>query len=381
MADASRPRVVLIGQMPPMKGGVTTFMLNLMASPLNRRFEFLSYTTTRPPKRDVIDNWGYAAVLRGGPRRILLGVWLTVWRLARFPFFLIRNKIDLVQIQASDYQVFWESVAYCLLAHFVRRPVLFRIGGAFDLFHGGSSPFLKRWIGRSLELPECVVVQSQFSRDYVRSAGRTGEMIVLNNWTGRPVEDFKRPPTDHPVCLFIAGTEAIRKGFEEVIRAAQMLEGRDSPARFHLVAMVPQLVERVRAMGLTNIARIEERIEHPQLLEAMRTADIFVLPSHGEGFPNSLIEAMAAGLPSVVTPIAAVPEIVADGGAIVVNVGDAEALADAVHRLATDATLRVRLGQEAKAAIRARYTPETVLPPLGNTYDRILASARDGRRR
>ncbi|MBS0560352.1 MAG: glycosyltransferase family 4 protein [Proteobacteria bacterium] len=379
MAEASRPKVVLIGQMPPMKGGVTTFMLNLMGSPLNKRFEFLSYTTTRPPKRDVIDNWGYAAVLRGGPRRILLGVWLTVWRLAKFPFFLIHNKVDLVQIQASDYQVFWESVAYCLLAHLVRRPVIFRIGGAFDLFHGGSSPFLKRWIGRSLELPECVVVQSQFSRDYVRSAGRTGEMIVLNNWTGRPVEDIERPPTDHPVCLFIAGTEAIRKGFEEVIRAAQALNAQGSPARFHLVAMVPQLVERVKALGLTNIARIEERIEHRQLLEAMRAADIFLLPSHGEGFPNSLIEAMAAGLPSVVTPVAAVPEIVADGGAIVVNVGDATALGEAVHRLATDPALRERLGREAQAAIRARYTAESVLPPLGDTYERVLAAYRGTR--
>ena len=122
--------------MPPTKGGITTFMLNLMASYLNEQFEFVPYTTTRPPKRDVIDNWGYGAVLRGGPVRIFQGILLTVGRFIAFPYFVISRRIDLVQIQASDYQVFWEGVVYAILARVVGRPVLLRIGGSFDLFHG-----------------------------------------------------------------------------------------------------------------------------------------------------------------------------------------------------------------------------------------------------
>jgi hypothetical protein len=66
-----RPRVLLVGPMPPTKGGVTTFMLNLMASPLAAEVMFIPFTTSRPPKQNVTDNWGYGAILRGGPRRIL----------------------------------------------------------------------------------------------------------------------------------------------------------------------------------------------------------------------------------------------------------------------------------------------------------------------
>ena len=44
-----RPRILLVGPMPPTKGGITTFMLNLMGSYLNEQFEFVPYTTTRPP--------------------------------------------------------------------------------------------------------------------------------------------------------------------------------------------------------------------------------------------------------------------------------------------------------------------------------------------
>src|SRR5215831_2785477 len=111
-----RPRILLVGPMPPTKGGITTFMLNLMASYLNEEFEFVPYTTTRPPKRDVIDNWGYGAVFRGGPVRILQGIFLTIARFLAFPYVVLARRIDLVQIQASDYQVFWEGVIYAILA-------------------------------------------------------------------------------------------------------------------------------------------------------------------------------------------------------------------------------------------------------------------------
>ena len=56
--------------MPPTTGGVTTFMLNLMASQLSERFAFIPFSTSRPPRENVTNNYGYAAMIRGG-----LGVW------------------------------------------------------------------------------------------------------------------------------------------------------------------------------------------------------------------------------------------------------------------------------------------------------------------
>ncbi len=100
-----------------------------------------------------------------------------------------------------------------------------------------------------------------------------------------------------------------------------------------------------------------------------------LLPSHGEGFPNSLIEAMAAGMASIVTPVGAVPEIVADGGALTIPVGDSEALSAAIDRLAGDSELRQRLGREAREAVLARYTEAKALPALADTYRSLLQAS------
>jgi glycosyltransferase involved in cell wall biosynthesis len=362
--------------MPPTKGGITTFMLNLMASYLNEQFEFVPYTTTRPPKRDVIDNWGYGAVFRGGAGRIFQGILLTIGRFIAFPYFVISRRIDLVQIQASDYQVFWEGVVYAILARSVGRPVLLRIGGSFDLFHGGSPQLVQRWIAAALRTPTCVIAQSQFAYKYLRRAGRTGDIIVLPNWI-RATNSIPSARTASPgsLCLFIASNEARRKGIEEVIEVITLLDTSGSAARFHLVAMTPSLVERVDALHVKNIHAVEGPAEHDRVLELMRKADVFLLPSHGEGFPNSLVEAMAAGMASVVTPVGAVPEMVADGGALVIPVGDAAALRNAIERLAADPELRRRLGAEAQRAVRARYTQSSALPPLADAYQHMLTQS------
>jgi glycosyltransferase involved in cell wall biosynthesis len=113
---------------------------------------------------------------------------------------------------------------------------------------------------------------------------------------------------------------------------------------------------------------MEGPVEHNRVLKFMCSADIFLLPSHVEGFPNLLVEAMGVGMASIVTAVGAVPEMVADSGARVVPVGDAGALRSAIERLATDPELRIRLGKDAQRAVHGRYTSSSALPPLADAY-------------
>jgi len=64
---------------------------------------------------------------------------LTIGRFISFRYFVMSRRIELVQIQASDYQVFWEGVIYAILARAVGRPTFLRIGGSFDRFLAGFS--------------------------------------------------------------------------------------------------------------------------------------------------------------------------------------------------------------------------------------------------
>ncbi|MHB1739515.1 MAG: glycosyltransferase [Actinomycetes bacterium] len=87
----------------------------------------------------------------------------------------------------------------------------------------------------------------------------------------------------------------------------------------------------------------------PDVAELLHAADVFVLASRHEGLPVALMEAMAAGLPCVVTRVGGMPEVVRDGvDGLVVAPGNPEALAQALDALLVDPRLRARLGAAAR---------------------------------
>ena len=360
-----RLRILLVGPWPPTTGGVTTFMLNVVNSPLRDRHDFIRFSTSRPPKKDVTDNYGYASVLRGGIRRVLLGAALTLWHLLIFPFAVLRSRADIVQIQASDFQTFWEAALYVLLSRMLRRPVLMRLGGAFDHFYDVSSPRARALIRRVLRLPDRLIVQSSFWRDLVQRLGRTDGIVVLPNWVPDDLVTPRRHPAGGiPTCLFAAGTEAVRKGVDDVFAAMRLLADAGIPVRFRLIALPPSLMARLQAENLGDRVESDGYVSHAQMLSIMREADIFLLPSRGEGFPNALIEAMASGAACLATPVGAVPEILGSGSAALVPPRDPHALAEAVARLVQQPELRSRLAAEGQAIVQNRYVASVVLAVL-----------------
>ena len=94
----------------------------------------------------------------------------------------------------------------------------------------------------------------------------------------------------------------------------------------------------------------------------LAAADIFVLPSHFEGLPMSVIEAMLTGLPVVASDIRGPREqVVPEVTGLLVPVADPRALASALRRLAEDATLRARMGAAGRVRAIERYDETTVL--------------------
>jgi glycosyltransferase involved in cell wall biosynthesis len=101
--------------------------------------------------------------------------------------------------------------------------------------------------------------------------------------------------------------------------------------------------------------------------------DIFVLPSLSEGLPNVLLEAMAASRPVVATRVGGIKDVLVDGvNGLLVPPADSKSLASAVLRLASDAELRGRLGQAARATVLSSYSFARQLELLGAVYRSLL---------
>jgi len=139
------------------------------------------------------------------------------------------------------------------------------------------------------------------------------------------------------------------------------------------------LDRKLKAMaGELAISRQVEFLGHVADVGALLDrSDLFVLPSASEGISNALLEAMARGLPCVVTDIPGNNEVIQNGeNGILVKVDDAEALARAILGLAADDELRERLGRQARQTVETKYLLAGVTAKYMQLYEKLLLNGR-----
>src|SRR5919204_5345366 len=229
----NRPKVLMVGPWPPTTGGVTTFMRNVVRSSLREAYDFVPFTTSRPSKRNAKeDNYGYAAILRGGLKRVAQGVLITLWHLAIYPWTVLAKRPSVIQIQASDFQVFWESALYLLMGKLLRRPVVMRIGGSFDRFYQASGRLARAAIRWTLRQPAVLVVQSEYWKNYVAPLAPAAATVVLANFVSETlvVPRASSPPAA-PRLLLCSGEVPHLKGAYVLLDAVRMLLAREVKAQ------------------------------------------------------------------------------------------------------------------------------------------------------
>jgi len=135
-----------------------------------------------------------------------------------------------------------------------------------------------------------------------------------------------------------------------------------------------QCLARLQSADAAGLAWLPgERSDVPALMRAM---DLFVLPSLAEGVSNTILEAMASGLPVVATRVGGNPELVQeDITGSLFPVSGRDALAATIARYCDNAALSRLQGEAARAAVEARFTIETMVSGYCRLYDQALADA------
>lgn len=175
--------------------------------------------------------------------------------------------------------------------------------------------------------------------------------------------DLGAGPSD--VVIVMNGRLVREKGYPELFEAMGQVDAKlwvigERLASEYSRSMAPVLEGVARDANLRDrVSLLGRREDVPALLSA---ADLFVLPSHREGMPRSIIEAMASGLPVVATNIRGCREEVIDGETgRLVPVKDVAALAAALQELVLDPDLRRKMGRAGLARAHAHFDESKVL--------------------
>jgi len=129
------------------------------------------------------------------------------------------------------------------------------------------------------------------------------------------------------------------------------------------------------AAPLGDRVRVLPWIDAHERDRLLAESDVFVLPSYAEGVPMSLLEAMAAGLPCITTPVGGIPDVFTHGAeGLLVTPGDASQLRAAMSTFITDESTRLAAGKRANESARA-HDVHAYARQLADIYQRIAPVA------
>ncbi len=224
-----------------------------------------------------------------------------------------------------------------------------------------------------------VIFQNPDDREAFLTQGLTAEKdCVLIKGSGVDTAHFtpRQEPEGDPVVVLPARM-LWDKGVSEFVEAARRLRAQGVTARFVLVGDTddgnPTAIPTIRLQSWQDEGTIEWWGFRDDMAAVLEQAHIVCLPSYREGLPKSLIEAAACARPIVSSDVPGCREIARDGvNALLVPPRDPAALADALHRLISDAALRRRFGLRGREIVEAEFSLDRVIDETLNLYGALL---------
>jgi glycosyltransferase involved in cell wall biosynthesis len=360
--QGSQLRVLMVGPVPRIYGGISAVAGAILDSDLPNRC-----------------NLTYLA--EGTRQGLLAKVRSAVTATARLVWLLARRQADVLHLHVGDGSSFYRHMVYAAVGWLARTPVLLHwhspgTGEARDAgLTNGLQRGLARWgvnhAARVFVLsPAWAEALAMLSGHPV--AGR--RIVVLPN----PVDcDLIRPPDDpaqrQAEDVLFLGDFSRRKGVRDLLAAAPAVLQRHPAARFVLAGGAPPADVAAQAEPLGAAVQFPGFVRGADKVRWLQEAALLALPSYAEGLPVAVLEAMAAGLPVVTTPVGGVPDIFRDGvNGLLTPPGDLPALADALSRLLADADLRQSMGRHNRQQALQQFAVPQYVQCLLEVYYQVV---------
>lgn len=294
---------------------------------------------------------------------------LAVWKLWRL---LRQIQPDLVSCHSSK-----AGILGRIATTLTGIPVIFTAHGyAFtDTTSRLKSLFYVTLEGMMRFFSDYVITVSDYDRNKALEYHLINASRISTIHNGMPdieTASHKRPTPHHATChLIMVARFAAQKDHATLLHALATLReldwrlslvGGGNPESVHALAYALNIQDRIDFLG-----------QRADVAELLAQSDVFVLTTHWEGFPRSIVEAMRAGLPVIATNIAGVPEAVIDNvTGFLVPPQDPATVADKLRQLITRPELRKTMGTAARTTYLNAFTFDHMFQATARIYDKVV---------
>lgn len=365
-------RVCLVAPRPPPYGGIGHWTELVLAHAEQRRDLEIKAIDISPRWRAFHDLSVWKRLIGGGAQ--LAG---DIFKLART---VSTWRPDVIHLTTSGRLAVMRDVLVALLARATRTPLVYHIRfgrlpaiAAKNTWEWRIMLTVLRLSAAAIPIDECTeaAILQHVPQARVTRIPNCIDLATLPKVVSLESSNQSR------VAMFL-GWVMPEKGIRELLDAWSMA----SAPNWHLIVVGPvDPTFLVRLKTDCSMERVEftGEVNHTRAMELMAKADLFVFPSHTEGFPNAVLEAMALGRAIVATDVGAIPEMLKHDCGLLVRAKSTSDLAAALERLVSSESLRRQMGDRARERASSIYSLESVFEQYMVEWQScVVLSARSG---
>lgn len=338
----------LMRNQPEVVGGQLTAAITLMDSGLREHVDFLPVDSTKVvvPTSPVVRRVGTAAS-----------------RLFRYARLL--PQADVALIFTADGLSLVEKSIMCAIARWSGRGAVLRPSSGGILEQSRNNPLMHWVLRQGLRHANSVCGQSKFWVDFFRTFPEAKDKVYeVPNPVAVPDRVVRRRPPGRPPRLLFCGSITRNKGVFECLEVLRKV--RPSFPDCELVFAghgneMRALAAAAESAGLRPSVSLKGPTPREEVFALLRESDIFLFPSHYEGMPNAVLEAMSCGVPVVATRVGGLTDLIHHGvNGFAFEVGDIDGLAGAVTELLSSPHRAEEVGKQGWQTVLEKHNVEQV---------------------
>ena len=312
------------------------------------------------------------------PPNILIRVYDSIIRFLRLFKILIFNKIDVGLIfTTAGFGFLEKGIMIFICKKFNVKTILFPRSG--HILKDVKKTYFQNFLKNVIRNTNVLIVQGKsWSYFYEKYNNHNSTIKIQQNWINhKKYQNIERKFDKKGLNILFLGWIVEEKGIFDLVSVFKnIIQKKERPIITLLVAGMGKdydlLKRKVQEFKLTNNVNLLGWVNENEKLELLKKTDIYVCPSKYEGFPNSLLECMASGIPTISSNVGSIPDIISHGyNGFLYDYKDNNTLESLIIKLIHDSDLREKFSINSKNYINSNNTIEVACNMIKDTISKI----------
>lgn len=374
-------RVLIVSPTPPPYSGPEVMTAHLLSSSLKDAYELIHFNISKKREVNTKAHFDWINIIYGIIQPFQL-CWL-----------MLRYKPDVVYTNlAQNLGGFLRYASFILIVSLFSKPVIVRVmGDGFNHFYEQANPILRRLISLTVNQISRFIVRAEVLKKQFGGIVPAHKLCVV--YSGIETREFSQPrnrPPNGSLRILFVGYLTKAKGAVDLLQAVPIVLSSQPNITFQLMGSRIDVERNITYVdNPSSNTVILERLLAQDVVKAnvellgvqagkekastFVNADIFVLPSYSEAFPTVVLEAMAARLPVIATPVGALPEAFDEGHILFVQPGNVPQLAEAILQLVQDQNRRENMAKSSWEIVQRCFNLEAYAERVKVVFESVLA--------